>query len=70
VARTPPSATAVLLPALAAAGGPSTGAFPAPGPWGAREWAGAALYAILFLAGLWGAWRLAAGAPPPSEEPR
>ena len=45
------------------------GAFPGPGPWGAREWSGAALYVLLFLAGLWGAWRLAAGAPAP-EEPR
>jgi hypothetical protein len=51
-----------ILPALAAAE-----AFPGPGPWDARAWAGAALYAALFLAALWGAWRLARGALPPEE---
>jgi len=52
----PALAATVLIPA-------AQGAFPGPGPWGAREWSGAALYLLLFLAGLWGAWRLAAGVP-------
>ena len=49
--------------ATLAAGG-ADGRFPGPGPWGAREWAGAALYLLLFLAALRGAWALARAAPP------
>jgi hypothetical protein len=36
-------------------------AFPGPGPWDATAWTGAALYLLLFLAALAGAWRLARG---------
>jgi hypothetical protein len=70
----PGAAPALLLAAAAAvpsaAEGGATSAYPGPGPWGAREWAGAAIYGLLFLAALWGAWRLATGAPAAPEPPR
>jgi hypothetical protein len=50
----------------AAAGGPS---LPGPGPFGAREWAGAAIYAALFLLAAWGAWRLVRSVPDGSGAP-
>lgn len=72
-----PGAASALLLASAAAAAVSSAAehgapdpYPGPGPWGAREWTGAAIYGLLFLAGLWGAWRLAAGSPVSPEPPR
>jgi hypothetical protein len=46
---------------LAAAAGGSS--LPGPGPWGAREWAGAAVYVAMFLLVAWGAWRLVRSVP-------
>ena len=72
----PGAASALLLASAAAAAassaaeGGASPAYPGPGPWGAREWTGAAIYGLLFLAGLACAWRLAAGAPASPEPPR
>ncbi len=39
------------------------GELPGPGPWGARQWAGALLYGVLFLAALHAIRLLARDAP-------
>lgn len=52
-----PRALASLAPAAAAAlaaGGAAADPCPAPGPWNARAWVGAALYVVIFLAALAG----------------
>jgi len=49
--------------AVLAAGGGDPVPCPGPGPWQAREWAGAALYGLLFLAALAGLDALLRGLP-------
>ena len=57
------AAAALATPAAAAlaAGGAAADPCPAPGPWNARAWVGAALYVVLFLAALAGVAALLRG---------
>jgi hypothetical protein len=58
------SALAGVLPPAMAASDRATA-----GPWGAREWAGATLYAALFVAALVFAWRLVRSSPQGGSAP-
>ncbi|MHC4924664.1 MAG: hypothetical protein ACYTG4_11410 [Planctomycetota bacterium] len=39
------------------------GGLPGPSPWGGRAWLGAGLYVVVFLAALYGIWRLVRDLP-------